>query len=346
MDQASRRDLERLRRCLSRATTQLADTARRQGVPLVNVWTTSPVKGLPGVFPDWQAAGVMAAEHLLSRGLRNFAYLGYHKDIDSHLQWQGFYETVAREGHPCSSHRFSRVGISGNARGWETFVAGVNDWIDTWQNPIGILVCQDLVCRYLIDLCRSKNLHFSQQVAIVGTHNESELCLSPAPSLTSIDMSYGQVGYRAAALLDDLMAGRHPPAGPDLVAPAELLPRQSTDSCAADDPLVTRALRFIADHSQLRIQVDDVAVAVSASRRTLERRFRESLGRAIADEITRLRLERAKRRIVETDAPLKDVARESGFRTADHFYKVFTRVEGMPPTRYREAHQKAFPRRV
>ena len=109
---------------------------------------------------------------------------------------------------------------------------------------------------------------------------------------------------------------------------------------------MARALRFIAENSHTRIQVKHVATAVAATRRTLERRFRESVGRAIADEITRMRLERVKRRMVETDAPLKDVAKESGFRTADHFYKVFARVEGMPPTQYREQHQQAFPERV
>ena len=55
------------------------------------------------------------------------------------------------------------------------------------------------------------------------------------------------------------------------------------------------------------------------------------IGRTIADEITRLRLERAKRRIVETDTPVKDVAIDAGFRNADHFYKVFTRIENIPP---------------
>ena len=142
------------------------------------------------------------------------------------------------------------------------------------------------------------------------------------------------------------MSGRKVSTEPELVAPAELVPRQSTDVFAADDPLVARALRFIAENSHMRIQVKHVATAVATTRRTLERRFRASLGRAIADEITRLRLERAKRRMVETDAPLKDVARDAGFRTADHFYKVFARVEGMPPTQYREEHQQVFPERI
>ncbi len=331
---------------LARATSPLANAARRAGVPLVNVWLNSPVRDLPSVFPDYEASGVMAAEHLLGRGFRQFGYLGFLRDIDSRLQLSGFRGAIRNAGFRCSVYRFASSSVEGKARGWRDFVAGMEAWIDTWEPPVGVFVCGDLFCRFLIDVCRSKGLHVSQDVAIIGTYNEPEICKAPQPGLTSIDMGYGQVGYRAAAMLDLLMAGHPPPLEPELVAPAELVPRQSTDVYAADDILVARALRFIAENSHKRIQVKDVAAAVATTRRTLERRFRASAGRAIADEITRLRLERAKRRMVETDAPMKDVASDAGFRSSDHFYKVFSRVEGMPPTQYREERQQAFPEKV
>jgi LacI family transcriptional regulator len=327
---------------LARTTSELAEAAERTGVPVVNVWLNSPVQNVPSVFPDFEASGVMAAEHLLARGLRQFAYLGFRGDIDSRLQVSGFREATAREGYPCTTHRFSRTSMEGRARGWKKFVTGLEGWIGTWKPPIGVFVCNDLFCRYLIDVCRSKGLHVSQEVAIVGTTNEAAICEAPPPTLTSIDMNYAQVGYRAAAMLDRLMAGKKTPAAPELIAPSELVPRQSTDACAADDPIVARALRFIAERGHERIAVIHVVEAAATNRRSLERKFRESLGRTIAEELTRLRLERAKRRMVETDAPMKDIGEDAGFRNADHFYKVFVRVEGIPPTQYRHNRQKVF----
>lgn len=331
---------------IARATKPIADAASQAGVPLVNVWLNTPVPDLPSVFPDFEESGVLAAGHLLRRGFRQFGYLGIQRDIDSNLQLRGFRKVIRDAGFSCTSHRIPRNATSGPAHGWESFVADLASWIDTWQTPIGIFVCQDLVCRHLIDICRTKGLHVSQDVAIIGTHNESEICNAPSPSLTSIDLGFGQVGYRAAALLDQLMSGRPPSVEPELVPPAELVPRQSTDVLAADDQLVGRALRFISENGHRRIQVNHVAAAVAATRRTLERRFRDSVGRSIASEIARLRIQRAKRRMVETDASMKDVATDAGFRSADHFYKVFARVEGMPPSQFREEHQKAFPERV
>lgn len=331
---------------LARATTTLAAAARKAGVPLVNVWLNSPVRDLPGVYPDFEISGVMAAEHLIGRGFRQFGYLGLLHDIDSVQQLVGFRQVTEAAGFPCSTHHFDANQLEGSAAGWETFVAELEAWIDTWQPPIGIFVCGDLYCRYLIDICRTKGLHVSQDVAIIGTSNEPELCSSLEPGLTSIDMGFGKVGYRAAALLDHLMSGGEPPETPEFIAPAELVPRRSTDIYASEDILVARALRYIAENSHLRIQVKDVAAAVATTRRTLERRFSDYAGRTIADEITRLRLERAKRRMVETDAPMKDVAIDAGFRNSDHFYKVFSRIEGVPPTRYRDERQQAFPLRV
>ncbi len=327
---------------LARATPEITEAARKKNVPLVNIWLNSPVEELPSVFPDFKGAGMLAAEHLLARGFRQFAYLGYLGDIDSRLQVEGMRKVTRRENCNLTTHRFSRTSMEGPARGWKQFVTGIQSWIESWQPPIGVLVCNDVFCRYLIDICRSKGLHVSEEVAIVGTYNESEICNAPSPTLTSIDMNCSQIGYRAAALLDRLMSGGKAPLDPVMVAPAELVPRQSTDLLAADDPVVTEALRFIAEHTHERIGVKQVVHAVGINRRSLERRFRESLNRTIADEITRLRLERAKRRMVETSAPMKDVAVDAGFRNADHFYKVFNRIEGIPPTQFRVERQKVF----
>jgi len=320
---------------IARATVPLAEAAKKTDTALVNVWLNSPARGLHGVFPDYRRTGKMGAEHLLGRGLRNFGHLGFSRDLDARAQHDGFRDHIERAGFLCSSHKFSRTSVERNASGWEQFVSEVQEWISTWELPMGVLVCNDLFARYLVDICQSRGLHISQDVSIVSTANEPLLCESPSPTLTSIDMGFDQIGYQAAAMLDRLMNGEEVSREVELVRPISLVPRDSTDLYAADDPLVSRALRFIAENSHRRIAVRDVVQAAATNRRGLERKFRESLGRTIAGEITRLRLERAKRRMGETDVPMKDIALDAGFRNADHFYKVFMRVEGISPSLYR-----------
>jgi len=324
---------------LGRPSRQLADKAAQAGVPVVNVYIGTDARNLPSVFPDFEAAGAMAAEHLMGRGFRRFGFLGFVREVASRLALRGFRSAIKASGLSCSVHRYP-MNSPTRRRTWGAFRAGLEAWVDTWSTPIGVYSTRDLPCRYLIDVCRSKGLRMPGDVAVIGAGNEDVICASPAPSLTSIDLGYAQVGYQAAAMLDRLMHGEAPPQTPQLISPAKLIPRQSTDSYAVDDPVVAQALRFIAEHGHEPIKVSDVAAATHAARRSLERRFQEAMGRTIGQEIMRLRLERAKRRLVESDLPLKNVARHSGFTSDNHFYRTFVRLEGISPKAYRKARRQ------
>ena len=243
-------------------------------------------------------------------------------------------------GFRFSSYRFPRTDLGGEGLGWEKFLKGLEQWVEAWEPPIGVLVTNDLYCRHLIETCRAKGLKVPQDVAIVGTSNEPAICSSPYPSLTSIDLDFELIGYRAAARLDELMDRKGSSSSIEFSPPKGLIPRQSTDSLAADDPFVANALRYISENGHERIQVDDVVFPSGTNRRTLERKFRASMGRSIAEEISRLRIERSKRLMMETDASFKSLAVDLGFRNADHFCKVFSRIEKITPSQYRRREKR------
>jgi LacI family transcriptional regulator len=325
---------------LGRVTEPLSQAARKRKIPAVNVWLNSPAKKVSSVLADFETSGKMAAQHLVGRGFKRFGYMGFLREKDSRLAIQGFREILKPLGFRFTTYRFQRTGLGGEALGWERFIEGLEKWVESLEAPTGILVSNDLYCRYLIETCRAKGLKVPQDVAIVGTSNEPAICASPYPTLTSIDLDFELIGFRAAAKLDEMMNGKDASKTVEHSLPKGLIPRQSTDSRAADDPIVAKALRFIAENGQDRIKVNDVASAVAITRRTLERKFRDSLGRTIAEEIARLRIERAKRLMVETEDSFKALAVDLGFRNADHFYKVFSRIEGMTPSQYRNQRRK------
>jgi LacI family transcriptional regulator len=122
--------------------------------------------------------------------------------------------------------------------------------------------------------------------------------------MSNIDQSPLRVGREAAALLDRLMSGRRAPVRPIHVPPVGVVQRQSTDTAAVDDPLVANALRHIRDHSREALKVSDLQKALFVSRRSLEHRFTQALGRTPAVEIRRARLEHVRRLLIETDLPL------------------------------------------
>ena len=321
---------------IARVGTSFHKMAQYKKIPLVNVWQNSPVKDVASVFSNHYETGAIAAEHLLGRGLRRFGFLGHNRDKADIQQLDGYTETLKSEGYQSTIFKFNRSIIEGNAEGWEEFILQLRKWIKGLQPPVGIHATSDINCRYLIEICKSLELKIPHDLAIVGSGNEPLICSSPYPSVTSIDKNFEEVGYQAAMLLDEMMKSGKRSKEAKYCQPQGIVPRQSTDSYASDHPKVALALRYIAESANRRIKVNDVVNAVATNRRTLERNFREFTGRTISHEISRMRIERAKRLMTESDHSFKELAAELGYRNSDHFYKSFLRAEGQTPSSFRK----------
>ena len=151
-----------------------------------------------------------------------------------------------------------------------------------------------------------------------------------------MELGFERVGYEAARLLHSLMDGNSAPTDPVLLPPVGLIVRESTDFYAVKDELVAAALAFISSHSHRPIGQDDVSAAVGAETRTLQNRFRKFLGRPVVAEIRRVRIERAKRELTQSDKPLAEIARDVGFGEVMRMYEVFRRELQTTPGRFRK----------
>ncbi len=324
---------------IARVMPALAAYARRARLPLVNVWVDSPVRGVPAVHPGVKAAGVMAARHLLDRGYRRLGILGHRGSRNVEEVAAGVRSAAARVGASCDVLKIAWSDFP-DGRTWNRLQRDLAGWIRTWKPPVGIVVTDDPTGRHFAGACLRRGLRIPDDVAIVTIGNTELLCEKLAPTLTSVEQGLRRVGYEAARWLDRMMGGRPAPARPVYVPPAAVVTRLSTSAFAVGDPVVSRALRFIAANARRPIRVHDVVASQPVTRRSLERRFRRVLGRSIHDEITRVRLERAKRQLVETDAPLKTIAADAGFRQAEILAKVFRQVEGESPGAFRRERRR------
>jgi LacI family transcriptional regulator len=322
---------------IARATESLAEVAEKEGVPLVNVWSNSPVCAtVPTVSPDFHAIGRRAAQHLLARGLRSLGYIGARRLVDCREEFAGLREEVQENGGKVSrlliQHSYNRS----HAR-WGEFQAELHNWIDRQEPPFGVFTYGDLVARYLIEACQQKGLRVPEDVAVIGNGNELPLCLQPEPTLTSMDLGFRQVGIRGAEILGDLMAGKKaPPETVRLDASIQLMARHSTDVFAVEDPIVATALRYISEHCHEMINVNDVVENVAASRRSLERHFMKAVNRSVAEEICRLRVRRLERLLVDSDERLVVLAQQCGFHDTEQMRRNFHSLHGVTPTEYRK----------
>ncbi|MCC6807571.1 MAG: helix-turn-helix transcriptional regulator [Deltaproteobacteria bacterium] len=97
----------------------------------------------------------------------------------------------------------------------------------------------------------------------------------------------------------------------------------------------TRLLRDHLDANVRDASIATAAKALSVSERTLQRRLRDE-GTAFQAELNAAQVRAAKRLLVETDLKVTAIALEIGCASLQHFSDLFRKLEGLPPSTYRE----------
>jgi LacI family transcriptional regulator len=287
---------------------------------------------LPRILNDHLAIGRMAAQHLLERGFESFAYYGVPSEYWSELRLRGVREVV-KGARGASCH--CRADPGGLTQDWETQQNALAEWINSLARPLGLIACNDIHGLRALDACRRAQLAVPEEVAVIGADNDVELCDLSDPPLSSIDFNRERVGYEAAALLDCLMMGEAPPASAQLIPPLGVITRQSTDILAITDWYVAQALHIIRRRACSGIDVHSLLEEIPLSRRSLEQRFRQFLGRSPGAEIQRTRIEKAKMLLAETDLTVDVISRRSGFSNPAYFSTAFRNQTGSAPSLYR-----------
>lgn len=85
------------------------------------------------------------------------------------------------------------------------------------------------------------------------------------------------------------------------------------------------------------LSLPEIAAAAGLSPAHFARRFKASLGVAPHRHLLRLRLERAKRLLRDTDRSVAQIAFECGFSHQEHMTRFFGRLAGTTPAAYRRA---------
>ncbi|MBK5567094.1 GlxA family transcriptional regulator [Ensifer sp. SSB1] len=103
----------------------------------------------------------------------------------------------------------------------------------------------------------------------------------------------------------------------------------------SNDPRLNAALIIMEQHIDSTISIAQLATSVGLSRRQLERLFLEEAKMSPALAYRKIRLERAKHLLTQTNASLIEIALEVGFESAGHFSRIFARAYGQSPSRLR-----------
>jgi len=317
----------------------LAKVIARLKVPAVDLRGLLRDLPHPLIETDDRLVVDAAAEHLLSRGFRHFAFCGFPGANYSDVRSELFTARLHREGVPCHVYQpprrlRSEASFKQEQQGLE-LEGDVGRWIRSLPKPLALLACNDIRGQQVLNVCRQHDIAVPEQVAVLGVDNDTVLCELSDPPLSSVIPDTDRIGFEAAALLDRLMRGEAAPAGTTYIPPLGVATRRSTEVLAVSDRHVATAIQFIRDNACAGISVADVVASLPLSRSALERRFDAHLGRAPKAEILRVQIERAKQLLAESDLPLKTVAERCGFTHPEYLSVIFKKKTGTTPGRFR-----------
>jgi len=315
-------------------TPRIAAAVVKANLPTVDLSAARLVPTAPWVETDDAVIARLAADHLVERGFKRFAFCGDARFNWSRWREQYFVARLAEAGWPCEVYPAAKRALSLGAE-----EARLARWLVGLPKPVGLMACYDIRGQEVLAACRACGLAVPVEVAVIGVDNDTLLCELASPPLSSVIPNADRTGYEAAELLDLAMSGRPVAPVARLIPPLGIAERQSTDVFAVDDPAVARTVQFIREHAGENIRVGDLLRVASLSRRVLEQRFRQLLGCTPREEILRVRLARVKQLLGESTLPLRTVAERTGFEHVEYLSVLFKRETGLSPSRWREQAQ-------
>ena len=84
------------------------------------------------------------------------------------------------------------------------------------------------------------------------------------------------------------------------------------------------------------LRLSDLATLANMSVSHFIRTFKRSMGTSPIDWLRRERINQAKRRLIDTEEPIKEIARQCGYRDPYFFSKDFKTLAGFAPSIYRQ----------
>lgn len=113
-----------------------------------------------------------------------------------------------------------------------------------------------------------------------------------------------------------------------------------TPAVSNDDLLIQKIINYIHENiSDPDIKGESIANHVGMSRMNLHRKLKALVGLSSGDFIRTVRLENAKKELLNTSKTITEITYDLGFSSPSYFYICFVKKFGMSPTEFRSQHE-------
>ena len=178
--------------------SSLEDIFRGQTVPLIFV--SRRISGAKHSFVGVheEEVGRIASQHLIERGCKRIAYLRGPHTSTGDLRYAGFRQALTTAGVPFHAE-FVVDGMGVGEREYRWGHDGMSRLLAGRSRPDGVVAYTDMIAAGAMDAALGRGLRIPENVAFVGSGNDSSVCEMRVP-LSSVDVAEYEVGQRSGRM--------------------------------------------------------------------------------------------------------------------------------------------------
>jgi len=324
----------------------IAADLKATGLPVVDVYSARIRPEFGSIDGDQPGIGRLAAEFLVSRRYRNFAYCGYDGIGYSDVRRDSFVAALSENGFPCDVFRtpnrakcnFDTVMVSKEAVGLGRDASELSAWLRSLPAQTAVFCCHDVRAWQILAICRAEGIAIPRRLAVLGVDNDELVCSFTSPTLSSIDNSAMRIGEAAVALLSRMLRSSKSRKRPQhiVVGPRGVCERGSTAVRSVDVGWVSDIMEYIARNVERGVRVDEVVAYARRPAAVVERGVKDVTGNTVQHHILWTRLETAKKLLLFSRKSINEIAKMSGFASPQYFSRFFRSKVGMTAERFRK----------
>jgi LacI family transcriptional regulator len=298
-------------------------------LPMVSIGIDTLDNRVGVVCSDDRAMASLAAEHLRSAGFRRIAFVGWEAS-------PGATRRAAALRRLCRGVEVFDVRLPGPFADLDAAaVKSLKAWLRSLRLPVGVVALTGTIAGHVRQACHQTGLAVPNDVGILSQSDE-RTCLFGDPAISAMELDGERLGYGAMTMLAAMMRGNRAPTKPLMVPPIGVIARESTAVETKANDSIDGALRFIDENATRGIAIKNVLAKLPDLRRTrFYAEFTARVGCSPADYIRRLKIDRAKALLVETELTATRIAAMCGFASLAQFGDTFKREVGSTPQEFR-----------
>ena len=291
--------------------------------PVVGVSNRSRSLPCSRVVNDLPASAEMIFDYFHQRFYRAFCFVGMNPEADNYVcegMWEAFSALALREGLACA----------------RTDPECLPKTLPSLHPGTAFVAYSDVEARRCLNILVDAGIRVPDDAAVLGVGDfELENMMSRVP-LSTLRVNGERIGELAVEMLARELTCSSTLPGTLHVPPLGILERASTQTLYAEDQDLRDLLHMLRDEIPTLRTAGDCARLAGVGRRTLERRFQGAFGTGIAGILRFLRVEAAKRLMLEEDMKLEEVAERAGFADGRMLSVTFRKLTGENPSAFRK----------